>query len=950
VHLSVFTSGIVSGSLYALTALSFVVVYRASKVVNFALGGMGGLSAYVAFSLLGLHLPYWVAYLVAIAVGSAAGGLTDLLIVRPLARFPPLTISVSTFGLLLLLQGIIEWRWGTLIKALPVAFGNHAVFTIAGTTVTRNQVFVVVVFALLVTALALFVERTRVGLGMRATSAGPLTSSILGVDTRRMSLVSWVLGGAVGAVAALLATPVTYLDPTSFTQFNFLAFVAVVLGGLTSFRGVVIGGLLYGVGSDIFSTYGSGQLTATFTLVAAALILVFRPYGIFGTKENNVAEPVLTARRQVISTQRASNGPAAGPEASPGAGQAAAGGAPVAGGAVARGLQRWKLPPGGLIAVVLLVVIVPFVAPSDVQYLLPSVLATYLAVLGLNVLAGFSGQLSLGTGGFAAVGAYTAVCLNHSLHVAVPLAIAAGLVGGAVVGFVVAIPASRLGGHYLALLTLLFALAVPELVLRFGGLTGGTDGLPFVTPGWLSSWSSQYWTFLAVAVVATGATMLAARSRLGKRWNMVRDSETGARSIGLNPMFVKISAFCWGCGLAGLSGALSALSAQFVSPDVYDVWLSIYLVLAVIVGGLGSVTGSLLGAALITLVPFYTGNSFPPDIIYGVVLIVVFIVAPRGLAGLFGDLADQAVALSGRLRTRTGEQPPARAGADAAAAVAGADATPGGRPPGEHPVTVPAQVAASARPAAAGETGQTVNPQTVNPLLAVESLTVGYGSVEVLEAVSLTVCPGEAVALLGANGAGKSTLLRTVSGLISPSAGTIRWDGQPILGSRPFGIARLGLAHVPEGRGIFPDLTVEENLRLGLFGLNQRHADQDAVEVAYEWFPHLGDRRRQRAGTLSGGEQQMVAVGRALAARPRLLMLDEPSLGLAPVIVTQLFEGLTRATEAGIALLVVEQNSKIALNLASRGYVLSAGRIMTEGLSGNLLADGRVAAAYLGGS
>jgi ABC-type branched-subunit amino acid transport system ATPase component/ABC-type branched-subunit amino acid transport system permease subunit len=937
VHLSVFTSGIVSGSLYALTALSFVVVYRASKVVNFALGGMGGLSAYVAFSLLGLHLPYWVAYLVAIAVGSAAGGLTDLLIVRPLARFPPLTISVSTFGLLLLLQGIIEWRWGTLIKALPVAFGNHAVFTIAGTTVTRNQVFVVVVFALLVTALALFVERTRVGLGMRATSAGPLTSSILGVDTRRMSLVSWVLGGAVGAVAALLATPVTYLDPTSFTQFNFLAFVAVVLGGLTSFRGVVIGGLLYGVGSDIFSTYGSGQLTATFTLVAAALILVFRPYGIFGTKENNVAEPVLTARRQVISTQRASSPPAAGPEA----GQAAAGGAPVAAGALARGLQRWKLPPGGLIAVVLLVVIVPFVAPSDVQYLLPSVLATYLAVLGLNVLAGFSGQLSLGTGGFAAVGAYTAVCLNHSLHVAVPLAIAAGLVGGGVVGFVVAIPASRLGGHYLALLTLLFALAVPELVLRFGGLTGGTDGLPFVTPGWLSSWSSQYWTFLAVAVVATGATMAAARSRLGKRWNMVRDSETGARSIGLNPMFVKISAFCWGCGLAGLSGALSALSAQFVSPDVYDVWLSIYLVLAVIVGGLGSVTGSLLGAALITLVPFYTGNSFPPDIIYGVVLIVVFIVAPRGLAGLFGDLADQAVALSGRLRTRTGEQPPARAGTAAAVA----DTGPASRPADEHPVAVSARAAGPDRPAAAGETGD-----AVSPLLAVESLTVGYGSVEVLEAVSLTVGPGEAVALLGANGAGKSTLLRTVSGLISPSAGTIRWDGQPILGSRPFGIARLGLAHVPEGRGIFPDLTVEENLRLGLFGLNQRHADQDAVEVAYEWFPHLGDRRRQRAGTLSGGEQQMVAVGRALTARPRLLMLDEPSLGLAPVIVTQLFEGLTRATEAGIALLVVEQNSKIALNLASRGYVLSAGRIMTEGLSGSLLADGRVAAAYLGGS
>ena len=240
--------------------------------------------------------------------------------------------------------------------------------------------------------------------------------------------------------------------------------------------------------------------------------------------------------------------------------------------------------------------------------------------------------------------------------------------------------------------------------------------------------------------------------------------------------------------------------------------------------------------------------------------------------------------------------------------------------------------------------------RTTPPLLEVEDLSAFYGRVQALRGVSLVVHPGEVVAVLGSNGTGKSTLLRTISGLLPARAGTMRMLGRPIQGLHPKVVVRLGIAHCPEGRKVFPFMTVRENLRLGAYtlGLSSRDLDHD-VEAIYQFFPRLGERARQVAGTLSGGEQQMLAVGRALMARPKLLMLDEPSLGLAPLIVRDLFEIIRGINARGTAILLVEQNAYQALHLAHRGYVMETGRIVLEGSSESLRDNAKVRAAYLGG-
>jgi branched-chain amino acid transport system ATP-binding protein len=233
-------------------------------------------------------------------------------------------------------------------------------------------------------------------------------------------------------------------------------------------------------------------------------------------------------------------------------------------------------------------------------------------------------------------------------------------------------------------------------------------------------------------------------------------------------------------------------------------------------------------------------------------------------------------------------------------------------------------------------------------LLVIENLSVHYGAIKALHGLSVEVEPGEIVTLIGANGAGKSTTLRAVSGLVRPSGGTIKFDGRDLSGLAPHKILRLGLAQVPEGRGIFPNLTVDENLDLGAFVRKNRKEVEGDRERVFALFPRLRERLDQRAGTLSGGEQQMLAIGRALLARPRLLLLDEPSLGLAPQLVQTIFKIIREINASGTTIFLVEQNAHMALRVAHRGYVMENGRITLEGPAGELLANDEVRRAYLG--
>jgi branched-chain amino acid transport system ATP-binding protein len=234
------------------------------------------------------------------------------------------------------------------------------------------------------------------------------------------------------------------------------------------------------------------------------------------------------------------------------------------------------------------------------------------------------------------------------------------------------------------------------------------------------------------------------------------------------------------------------------------------------------------------------------------------------------------------------------------------------------------------------------------PLLALEGLKVAYGGIQAVKGIDLVVGKGELVCLIGANGAGKTTTLKGVTGLQPVSGGTVRYEGEDVTGAPAFRLVRRGLAMVPEGRGVFGALTIEENLAMGAYTRSDRDGIRADVERVFGLFPRLKERRRQTAGTLSGGEQQMLAMGRALMSRPRLLLLDEPSMGLAPLMVQKVFETVMAVSREGVTILLIEQNAKLALEVSHRGYVMESGEITLSGDAKALLHDPKVRAAYLG--
>ena len=233
-------------------------------------------------------------------------------------------------------------------------------------------------------------------------------------------------------------------------------------------------------------------------------------------------------------------------------------------------------------------------------------------------------------------------------------------------------------------------------------------------------------------------------------------------------------------------------------------------------------------------------------------------------------------------------------------------------------------------------------------MLEVKDLYVNYGAVEAIKGISFTVQPGEIVTLIGANGAGKTTTLHTISGLVKTKSGSITYNGTDLQKIDPSKIISLGIAHVPEGRHVFPEMTVEENLQMGAFISKNKEETAAAMQDVYEKFPRLRERRRQLAGTLSGGEQQMVAVGRALMGKPSIILMDEPSMGLSPLLVKEVFAIIKEIHAAGITVLLNEQNAKMALSIADRAYVLETGTISISGDAQELLKDERVKKAYLG--
>ena len=240
------------------------------------------------------------------------------------------------------------------------------------------------------------------------------------------------------------------------------------------------------------------------------------------------------------------------------------------------------------------------------------------------------------------------------------------------------------------------------------------------------------------------------------------------------------------------------------------------------------------------------------------------------------------------------------------------------------------------------------HPTASTPLLDIRNMDVAYGGIRAVRQLNLHVHPGERVALIGANGAGKSTSLRAICGLVPLAAGSVHYQGKSLAGQPVHAMVRQGLVMVPEGRGIFPQLTIEENLHMGAYSRQDKINFAQELQQVYQRFPRLAERRLQTAGTLSGGEQQLLAMGRAILSKPKLLLLDEPTMGLAPIMVDKIFEVIEDIAQQGVTILLIEQNARLALEVSQRGYVLESGELTLQGPARDLLHDPKVRAAYLG--
>jgi ABC-type branched-subunit amino acid transport system ATPase component/ABC-type branched-subunit amino acid transport system permease subunit len=789
---------------------------------------------------------------------------------------------------------------------------------------------------------------------------------------------------------------------------------------------------------------------------------------------------------------------------------------------------------------------------------------TIVVATGLNILAGASGQVSLGQAGFYALGAYTGAILATRLGLGLWIGLPLAAVVGAAVGVVLALASLRVTGPYLAMVTIAFGIIVEHGLIEWDALTagfGGIAGIPRPRLGAVELTLPRYYYVVLLAVM--GSLALARnleRSPWGRALVAVRESEVAAGSLGLNPYVLRTVAFTLGAAFAGAGGCLYAFLAGFVSPDSFTMQASILFLLVILFGGLGRVTGPVVGAVVLIVLPELLHRfSDYRLILYGALLLGSIYFLPGGVVGAlagrrrrrapadasivepwrplsgngralharglgihFGGVVALADAdlvltpgtvhgligpngagkttllnlLTGYYRPARGQiragstalegAPPhriARAGVGRTfqttqlfeamtvvenveiglagqrigslwAALAGAPSVrarerrlraeargllafvgytgdpddqarnlPFGhkrlveiaRALGRRPETLLLDEPAAglsqaeidglrdliARIRAAGTAvllvghhmdlvmgasdvvtvlnhGRTIaegppsaiqrdpavldaylgerttaarpagpaRPSSSTPLLEVAGVAIARGRMEVVHDLSVRVDRGEIVVIIGANGAGKTTTLETVAGLLRPRRGSIRFEGRDIAGRPADWVARHGVALVPEGRLIFPDQTVLDNLRLGAYG--RRGSVADDLERHFARFPILGERRDRPAGALSGGEQQMLAISRALMARPRLLLLDEPSLGLAPRLVREVFEALATLRDEGLTLLIVEQLAEAALAIADRAYVLEQGRIVLQGPAADLLRNETVARAYLG--
>jgi branched-chain amino acid transport system permease protein len=605
----IIVGGLLQGSVFAIVALGFALVFRVTGVINLSQGAfciVGALSMYTLQQTLGW--PTALAALGAVAgttmFGAALGAVT---FVPALARLPHSSMLMLTAGLLTLIEGLVLVVWGSDPYDLP-SFSGEAPVDILGVRVATQGLWIAGTAAVVIIALWYLLARTMLGKELRACAENPLAARLMGIDVPRMTLLSFAMAAMIGAIGGIVVAPISSLQFDSGQFFTIFGFIAVAIGGMGSFIGAVVGGLVLGVGEQLAAGYVSSLFSNGLAVILLLVTLLFRPSGLFTT----------VARRQDVRDEQRVHLP------------------------ILRFSGRDALACGAVAAAFLSAL--PWLVP-DSSGLLGSLVITgilFIGVLGLDVLMGYAGQVSLGQAGFMAVGGYTAAILAVTYGWPPLLGTAAGIVLSLLCAFVLSVATMRLRGVYLALATLAFGLLVDSLAVGMMDATGGPSGLvgiPSFSIGPLSFASPMAMYYLVLTLIIALVLLLLGgiRSGFGRALKAIRSDQTAAVALGINVPRYKVAAFAISAALASLSGSLYAFHFHFLSPEMVSTSRSFEMITMLVIGGEGTLVGSLLGVALLTLLP----EIFQPFALYkrlaeGALLVIAFQYLP---AGIYGSLA-----------------------------------------------------------------------------------------------------------------------------------------------------------------------------------------------------------------------------------------------------------------------------------------------------------------------
>ncbi len=920
---SLLLSGFVSGGIYSIMASVLVLTYETSGIFNFAQGAIAFVTAYFFFQLnTGQHVAAPVAALLSLLVFAPLLGLAlDRVLLRRLAEAPVFARIVGTIGLFVALPNLALWLVETVGDTvigwhLPITTGATGVTNVRGlgphppdvwhfgfiglhaVSMTSDEVAVFAAAAVSALLLWLVLRRTQRGLEMRAVVDRKELAGLRGVNQARASALAWLLSTVLAGLGGILLAPLFQLDATTFTLIVFGCLAAVAFAGLRSIPLAFIAGLALGVLQDMVAGYGNTVLPKVITKLpgfqgSVPFVLTVLLLFLFARDRSRAASTASEEHPPLDHREGLT-------------------------------LVRRRLPWVVATALFIAYIMGWFPPLKATGFSLSGVLAPALALgmvfLSFVVTTGIGGMVSLAQATFVTSGGFFAGwALNHHWGIDLPLIAThghlnflIGALGGAAiagaVGAVIALPVRRLGALALALGTIALALVADLTVFNIDSIRHGQNGWSYATPKLglfgivtfnFADPRTQVLMLLTVFGLMTLVIYNLQHSATGRAMYASRSSEVAARTVGLVPAKFQIALFALSGAFAGFGGVmLGMINGTFTNTTAPALTGLIWLAVAV-TWGVRRPGGALLAgisyAASSQVLTWLAHRGWMPGVFGDLTTSTYFAPILFGLGAIgLAQNPDGVLAIFGARGRERRALRRRKAAPPAAVAV---------RPTGLH------RAAAGAGPA---------------PALELRGISAGYGELEVLHDIDLVLPAGAVLAVVGANGAGKSTLCSVAVGLVPPTRGEVLLAGEDVSALPPYLRVGRGLLLAPEGRGIFPGLSVEENLKV----LLHSPADRDA---AFAHFPALAARRGQLASALSGGEQQMLSLAPAIVSRPKVLIADEPTLGLAPIVSAAVGATLGELRAGGTAVLLVEEKANEILDLADYVAFIELGRVVWQG-------------------